>query len=295
MPDISSLGDASELINRFNNKYTLYVEGPGDRAAYRMIVGNEFLIDHDFQVPPSGTGANAVLRRVEEERKRNKRVFGFLDGEAAATCGAAIKLVECDDLLFSVDKPDLDGIIFVAAHEMENLILSYCEVAPTIAIHKPAAQLADDDVASIQNRLETLTSRFLAAAMFKYTSLHFQNRGECVHVANTKIFGKDLGLRATLTGMKEVVTVQLKLDWAAFLHELFAITRAMRQRIAATPPAGLEKTLRHRRLADGKQLLTKVRGHANSSVEGHLLKVLARTEFAKELRDAIKGEIALAA
>lgn len=295
MPDISSLGDASELINRFNNKYTLYVEGPGDRAAYRMIVGNEFLIDYDFLVPPSGTGANAVRLRVQEERQRNKRVFGFLDGEAAATFGAAIKLVECDDLLFSVDQPDLGGIIFVAAHEMENLILSYCEVAPTIALHKPAAQLAEDDIASIQNRLETLTSRFLAAAMFKYTSLHFQSRGECVHVANTRIFGKDLGLRATLTGMKEVVTNQLKLDWTTFLQELFSITRAMRQSIAATPPQGLGKTLRQRRLADGKQLLTKVRGQASSAVEGHLLRVLARTDFAEQLRDAIKVEIALVA
>ncbi|MFA5969165.1 MAG: hypothetical protein WC816_07990 [Sphingomonas sp.] len=296
MRDIMAMGDASELLNQFSAKYILYVEGPGDRTAYRQIVGASFLVDHDFQLPPAGTGANAVRNRVREERISSNRVFGFLDGEAAAAMGAAHKLVQCDDLLFTVEDPDLSGLIFIAAHEIENLILSYCDVAPTIASHKPLAKMADGEADLIRKRLETLTGRFLTAAMFKYASLHLQHKGQCVHVANTRIFADDsLNLKQVLAGMKIVITQQLGLDWPVFVAELFTITRAMRDKVAAVPQPALGKERRHLRLADGKQLLQKLRGQAGKEVEGHLLGVLARSSFAGDLCDAIRSEIALAA
>jgi hypothetical protein len=131
--------------------------------------------------------------------------------------------------------------------------------------------------------------------MFKYASLHLQHKGECVHAADTKIFGTDVSLKEILVGMKDVISQQLKLDWSEFSKELFTITRAMREQVAATPGSALGKELRHLRLADGKELLKKLRGQAGKEVEGHLLTALARSSFADQFRDSIKSEIALAA
>lgn len=297
MPDIMDMKDASDLLNQFSSKYILYVEGRGDRTAYRTIAGSEFLVDYEFDVPPEGEGFNSVRKRVRAERETNSKVFGFLDGEAAAALGAAHKLVQCDDLLFTVENPDLSGFIFIAAHELENLILSYSDVAPTIASHKSLAQMKDGDAAAIREKLKALTGRFLSAAMFKYASLHLQHKGDCVHAADTKIFATDVSLKEILAGMKDVISQQLNLEWSEFTKELFAITRAMREQVALAPGSCLGKEMRHLRLADGKELLKKLRAQAGAGkeVEGHLLKALARSSFADHFRESIRSEIALAA
>ncbi|KQM32523.1 hypothetical protein ASF03_13780 [Rhizobium sp. Leaf68] len=297
MPDIFEVGDTQALLNRYAGKFILYVEGPGDRNAYRQIVGSEFLIDYDFVLPPDNkTGANSVRKRVTEERLTNRRVFGFLDGEAAAALGIAEALVRSDGIVFRPKDQAMDGLVFVAAHEIENLILCYSDVAPTIAQHKPMHRLADGEADRIREQLRLLNGRFLAAAMFKYTSLHLQHKGQCVHVANTRIFSDDsANLKAILREMKIVVTRHCQLNWRDFANELYSITRALRRHIVATGETSDEKWNRHLRLADGKALLKKVRGQAGPDVEGHLLAGLAKSEFAEKFRAAIITELAEAA
>ena len=70
--------------------------------------------------------ADSVVARVKAERQSNEKIFGLVDGETAASHGGTDALLECRRLMFALPgEPGLDGVFFLSAHEVENLILLY--------------------------------------------------------------------------------------------------------------------------------------------------------------------------
>jgi len=293
MPDLSEIGDPTALRNRYSGRTIFMVEGPGDKNAFESIVGPGFEADLEFQVAPhlSGTGlggCRAVRDRIRADRSSNPKLYGLLDGEAAAALGAVDDLLTAKDRLFTPADPalDLEGCLFISVHELENLYFGEVDFCGKLADHAPAARLHLQSRQTIAETFETCLGLFVTAAQYKYASadLHFRNlvRG----IINTKIFGS--GDRAALRPhLEPIITSTGQTTWTGFRARVVEIMLRMR---SIAREAGWDRQ-EHKawrvRMADGKQLLTKLRethGGIGDAVEGHLLKALAESNYPTAFR-----------
>jgi hypothetical protein len=123
MPSLRSIGDSVELDNRYIDKCVVYVEGDDDEGLWKFIIGLDVGDRIEFKVPLSmGSGYEVVHDRVRKERPGNPKIYGLLDGEAAASFGQIGRLINAADseIIFELDSPELEGILFLVEHEVEN-------------------------------------------------------------------------------------------------------------------------------------------------------------------------------
>lgn len=282
MKPLAETGDNHALALRFLDRFIFLVEGPGDLAGFRRIAGPGMLADFEFKLPlEKEGGCTAVHKRVRQERDENgnTKVFGLLDGEAAAGLGAVGELLRCDEPMFETSRADHAGLIFLSGHEFENLFFAYGDVCDVLAAHCRLSR-SDDGSEHLSDRLEDLTRRFFGAAMFKYTALDAAV-GTCgAKILNTWFFGSERTTTDILRKARSEV-LRLKGDWPTFLKQLFVVTRTLRQHVAGLPKDPTKRRERMLRLADGKALLSHLRSvvGAGQEVEGHLIRELLKTSY----------------
>ena len=290
MPSLLAVGDPQTLRYRYSGRTVFLVEGPGDKNVFQQLVGPGFEADVEFQVAPAKGGeggCQAVKNRVPEQRRTNQRVFGLLDGEAAASFDAAATLLTTRDNLFQLAAHQ--GFIFLGAHELENLYFCHADVCATLADQATAAKLHLHPPAAIAATLEGLKIRFARASIYKYTSAYFFSRNQVRGILNTKIFGHG-SWRDIRTFVETAVTSGGRLPWPSFVAELVKLGRVARTALhtASTSSAGRTEWLM--RIADGKEMLTRLRekhGGIPNTVEGVLLREVCRGSYPDSFRNAL--------
>ena len=255
-----------------------------------MLVGPGFEADVEFRVAstkPGGGGCQAVRDHVLEQRQTNQRVFGLLDGEAAASFDAAATLLTTMETLFQL--PAHQGFLFLGAHELENLYFCHADVCATLADQATAAKLHLHSPIAIAATLEKLKIRFARASIYKYTSAYFFSRNQVRSILNTKIFGHG-SWREIRAFVETVVTSGGRLPWPSFVAQLVKLGRVARTALhtASTSSAGRMEWLM--RIADGKEMLTCLRekhGGIPNTVEGVLLREVCRSSYPASFRNSL--------
>ena len=128
MPKFSEIGNTDAVDSVYAARAIVYVEADVDSDVFARIVGMSGAHDVDFKVPLSGgSGYIAVCTQVDHERgSGNDRVFGLIDGEAAASLGNLCELIAANTAIFPLSNHD--AVFCLADHELENLMLLYGDV-----------------------------------------------------------------------------------------------------------------------------------------------------------------------
>lgn len=295
MPKLSAIVDTEELDNLYADKAIVYVEGESDEAVFTVLAGPDIGDRLEFKVPKTGgSGYHAVRDRVLEERGRgNAKIHGLLDGEASASFGHILHLIENRETLFQTTDPALDGLIFLSETELENLILCHAGVAEFLTNNVTLTGIGGQDLEAHRSDLVSLSQRFYLLAMMKFAAGELHRTGTpCKQV--DKLAGRFQTTESTLKITREIKASIEKDggDWNAFVTKLNELMGRVRERFAddGTRPPPKERQVR--RLADGKGLLKRVIGKNNGqrNWEGHLVERLRQSPYAADFRQALLHE-----
>lgn len=290
MPSLASLGDGAAVANFYSDRYIVMVEGSSDKTAYERFVGPDYDADLVFQIAPTANGVGgcqAVRDRVEEERKNNDKVFGLLDGEAAALLDGTQALFESEEVIFPL--PDHRGLFFLNVHELENLYFAHADVCGAIAHHKAVAKLDTVTAAAVVTSLEANLDRYVGAACCKYASAHFYANDQMPRIISTKIFDDDR-IRQIIATLKAMVTSGSSLSWSLFKQKARALRMAGNELMEARGYDAAQAQSWKLRVADGKELLHRLRrlnGKVGEAVEGHLFKDVCSSGYPASFRDRL--------
>jgi hypothetical protein len=141
----------------------------------------------------------------------------------------------------------------------------------------------------VAQSLDNNVSRFIRASVYKYTSAYFHSRGEMRGILSTKIFGQ-----APSAEVRKIVVAAVtsggKINWETFVSQLIQTGRTARDAlrgVAASPAARRSWLLR---IADGKELLAKLRqlhGNLGEEVEGALLREVCKGGYPNVFRTSL--------
>jgi hypothetical protein len=287
MPSLSEVGNEDDLENRYLDKVIVYVEGPDDERVFHRLLGFNFAERLEFKAPlEAGSGCGVVLNEVGRQRaKGNRKIYGLLDGEAAAAVGQLNALLDNEAFLFSVAKPELDGILFLAEHEVENILLRHADVFGYITNDAKLGSTGERDPGVVRRDIAELTRRFFRAALFKYASANMYCGGKMAGILNVARFRGDESSLAVARALRTQLSAQ-GIDWQAFMAEVFDITRILRARFKQSSMCNADQHREMLRLADGKGMMVGVarRFSLHDKWEGHLLASLAASTYATNLQ-----------
>jgi hypothetical protein len=286
MPDLSLIADPEALDNRYTGKIVVYVEGDEDEAILSRIMGPDVADRIEFKLPLlKGNGHGVVIRRVLDERPSNARVFGLVDGEAAAAFGYLDHLLNCNEPIFVVPEPTLAGIIFLGEHEIENLLLRHCNLIDYLSSHASINGLKHISQDAIATDLTSISRRFMLAAYLKYASACLSASDPSVSPLNVDGFRGD-GKVLHLVG-------DARRKFGARDRDLIRRLLAIAKQIRAKVRPGITLIEERVRLADGKGL--KIRTFSTFQMrpehEGHLLERVRTSAFAGTFRTALLTEV----
>jgi len=285
MPSLASIGDAAAVDNRYADRVIVYVEGDGDQKLFSRIVTSDVRAQLEFKVPnTAGGGCRVVMDRVAAERPTNPKVYGLLDGETAAVLGAIDALLDAQPHLFQVaNNPAADGLIFLSAHELENVVLLHGDVCDLVAKNTALAKMGAVSTADVAKTLRKLAVRFFMAALMKYASVHVgRSVADPVLIPGGHFVD---GKRSALSLLREMRAKVIAAggNWAAYRVEMHRILAQLKAQFGAL---GLNSDARSRellRLADGKNLLSGLRqAHGHTPQDGLLADALTRPPYAEE-------------
>jgi len=268
MPRFSDIGDTTAVDHRYADKVIIYVEDDNDARDYFFITGEEVREYLEFTAPErGGSGAGPVIERVRTEREKNPRVFGLLDGEAAALFGAVDALLQCTDILFRLDGHDRDGLIFLGQHERENLLLLYGDLYDLIKRDVMPGDIGRRSTVEIHSFIAPVTRRFYRAALLKYASLTLNHAAKksganagCSTI-DSRRFNNPNGMAAILEQIKERVIEEGFVTWEELMEEVSRTCTLVRTRFRTE---NLNAEARHGerlRLADGRSVLNRLRSN----------------------------------
>lgn len=290
MPRLSTIADVEELDNLYADKCIVYVEGDEDQKVWERIVGTDLADRLEFKVPlQAGSGSDVVWRRVRDERPKNPKIFGLLDGEAAAVFGQIENLVNCAEPIFVINGSAYEGILFIAGHELENILIGYSDLT-TFAIHNVALrELGQRDAIEVHKQLISFARRFFIAALFKYTSAHMRAEGIGSEIVDVDRFLSEESILDVIRAMKSVVKTKGEIPPEAFMKQLLKIARLLKTRVERERMTRELKDGHLIRLADGKGLMKTIkrRWRMPSTAEGHLLDRVRQSPFAREFRQQL--------
>ncbi|OCP19778.1 hypothetical protein BC361_30125 [Ensifer sp. LC54] len=133
-----------------------------------------------------------------------------------------------------------------------------------------------------------MKQRFFAAALYKYTAKEIRRGGgDCKIIDVGRFQGK-----VTATSVFRDIRNELVgegVDWTLFRTTLKDIIDQVRSRFRGEGFEVARRSTEMVRLADGKQLLNKMRSHYNNTArwEGHLTKTVTRGQFATDFRNLL--------
>lgn len=126
-----------ELDLRFGGPVRILAESGKDAELYGRFLGVHAHEALWFEAPPSGgndgqTGggfrsATKALREEGDPPVGGRRVWCLLDGEESLRFGRGCELFENSELIFTIDDPACDGMLFLGCYEKENLYLQFGE------------------------------------------------------------------------------------------------------------------------------------------------------------------------
>ncbi|WP_141690268.1 MULTISPECIES: hypothetical protein [unclassified Ensifer] len=285
MTDFSEISDFEQLDNRYVDKVIVYVEGEPDEKFYQKLLGPNVGHCLELKVPPT-TGNEGVIAQVAEERPTNPKVFGLLDGEEAAMFGGMGHFIECEAPIFEI--PGVDGLLFLFGHELETILILHGDLCEHISDDVRMPELGKRTVEEVEEMLRHLKQRFFAAALYKYTAKEIRRGGgDCKIIDVGRFQGK-----VTATSVFRDIRNELVgegVDWTLFRTTLKDIIDQVRSRFRGEGFEVARRSTEMVRLADGKQLLNKMRSHYNNTArwEGHLTKTVTRGQFATDFRNLL--------
>ncbi len=297
MPGLDALGDPSALLNRYLDKVVVYVEGEGDQRLFARIVGPDIADRLEFQTPVTdGGGCRTVIKRVQDERPSNNKIFGLVDGETAVELGGIMDFVGCRKHLFALTSGGAsDGIIFLAGHELENLILMHGGVCELVSKNMKLSHLGNVEADEVEETLIRLTRRFLLSALLKYAAFSLGLGGAPVVTNKSgKLIDANMRVSKWLDELKAAV-LGAGGDWGAYRSEAKTILNSLIQQLAAEAASPAAKRSHFVRLADGKSLLIGLQRHYGQNIgEGILADALTKAPYAPQFRTELAELTALA-
>lgn len=290
MPSLDALGDPNALVNKYLDKVIVYVEGEGDQRLFTRIVGPNIADQLEFQTPATeGGGCRSVVKRVQDERPSNSKIFGLVDGETAVELGGIAEFVQCRKNLFVLPAvPPADGILFLAGHELENLILMHGGICDLVSKNVKLARLGEVEAAQVEQTLLRLTRRFLLSALLKYAAFILGIGGApVVTISGGKLIDPNMRVSAWLGELRDAV-VAAGGDWPAYRGEAKSILRSLIEQLTAEGATATVRSTHFIRLADGKNLLKGLQRHYGQNVaEGILADALTKPPYAVEFRSEL--------
>ena len=287
MPDLSVFRDVDEVENRYIDKCVVYVEGKDDRNVWQKVMGGEFADRIEFKVPVAeGTGSETVLNRVCAERPRNPKIFGLVDGEVAARFGEADRLIDCSDVLFRIRASRCDGVLFLAAHEMENIVVGHSNFAGFVETNVRIREMGTISFEEVDHHIRVQATRFYVAALIKYAWAHLYSRGQATGIGNVDHFRSDNGLLAEIRNAKRRIRQEFADQAIEFRRQFDEIKGWAKTRMNALKRNGESTDVEVVRLADGKGLLIKLQqrwGIAKAN-EGLLVERVCTSDFPEKFR-----------
>lgn len=285
MPDFNKLRNKDELESLYLGKVIVVVEDESDAKLFARLIGpgqGEYI---EFQVPhEKGTGSRAVKLSVQTQREKNKRVYGLMDGEASVSYkGGYDKLRECVEPFFEIE--GLDGVMFLAEHEAENILINYADVAAYIENDATLGNLGKRSSAEINDQIEEVVERHLWAAMCKYVS--YEMHGEkCMDGVLNNTFHNELSSCQLMKLVKSGVVAKGG-AWPDFLVRFKLLRSGTEAYFLKLDDASRKKA--RRRLTDGKAALSKIQSMFNikATWQGHLVKEVAASSYARIFRDSL--------
>lgn len=292
MPKLSEIPDVEELDNLYADKIIIYVEGTDDKAVFTELIGPNHGDQLEFKVPEeSGSGYHTVRNRVFELRKRNKKIHGLLDGEAAASLGHVEEFINAKGVLFTVPVEALEGLYFLFENELENLLLCHVDVAEFINQNVPFGQIGVGPVDQIRADLTALSRRFYALTMLRFAAGEIHRGGKsCPQVDDhAKLFQGPHSV-ATILKMLKVKIEAHGIVWIDFMTRVHAVIGAVQGPFKAPGYDNDQRVREIVRLADGKEMLKRVRTKYNNgglNWEGLLVERLKRSDYADDFTKAL--------
>lgn len=286
MPNLTEIQDSDAVDSIYVARSVVYVEADEDSEVYARLLGMKVTQKVDFKAPGGGQGGwMAVCKQVARERQSgNLDVYGLIDGDAASCLGQWRDLVEAKEVI--VELRHGRGILCLADHELENLLLRYGGICAYLADDVALNQLSSRTEEDIEQTLRRLTWRFFYAAVLGYAVQHLNYSGKQYP---TPAVGQ-LQMSSVSTG---AIRAKLKLgienvglDWGYFKKQVYEIMNTLRKRFQREGMSATQRSDHFLRLADGKELLKKMIGHydANVKIQGHLVQTLIGSDYAEEFR-----------
>ncbi len=293
MPDLSAIDDVEELENRWLNKAIVYVEAEIDERVYTRMAGPNVADRLEFKTPKTGgAGQGAVAKSVARERgeKKNTKVFGLLDGEASVTFGALHELVGCDDVIFDLPGvAEADGLIFLQAHELENILLLYGDLCDHVCRDVRLMDFGTRKPDDVRALLIQFTQRFFSSAMVKYAGLHLRFNGSTLDpIDGGQFLNEKLSTAAIMRRFKQYVVSEGG-SWAEFSVIIRSVLTQLKGRFAAEGLSRADQEDHLIRLADGKGLLTRLKAQYKPSTtwDGSLVEAVVRHDYSSRFTKAI--------
>lgn len=294
MPKLSEIGNSDAVDSVYATRAIVYVEAEVDSDVFARIVGMSGAQIVDFKAPLSGgSGYIAVCAQVDHERRSgNKRVFGLIDGEAAASLGSLRELIAASAAIFPLSNHD--SIFCLADHELENLMLLYGDVCGFLVKDVVLTKLSSRDAIEVEKTLRELTRRFFFAAVLKYAALHLRYEGKHYRPVNVGRFqDKTATTKSIRIALKKEI-VDSGMDWDVFRRQVLEIICTLRRRFHDENLSAEKRSFHLLRLADGKGLMYRLRSEYNASrrMDGHLVDKLVSSNYAGVLREEILTAVA---
>lgn len=294
MPKLSEIGNSDAVDSLYAARAIVYVEANVDSEVFARIVGMSAAQKVAFKAPRAdGGGYHAVCTQVNQERGNgNNRVFGLVDGEAAATLGSLCELIAATSAIFPLSNHE--GVFCLAVHELENLMLLHGDICGYLVNDVELVNLSTRNRTEIEKTLRDLTRRFFIAAILKYAALHLRRSGRLYRPVDIGRFqNKAESTKSIRTALKKNI-VDSGLDWNTFRDQVVAIVCTLRQRFRDEGLSREGRSFHMLRLSDGKGLMKRLKSEysASSKMEGHLISHLVVSTYAGIFRSEILTAVA---
>ena len=267
-----------------------------DSEVFARLVGMHAAQKVDFQgsyETATVDGRLCATKLNENVESGNLRdVFGLIDGDAAACLGRWRDLFDAKGVIFHLCGSR--GILCLADHELENLLIRYGDICGYLADDVALSRLSSRARADIEETLRRLTRRFFHAAVLGYAIQNLHHSGKrypVVTVGRLQISSVRTGAIRTDLKMR---TASAGLNWDDFLAQVYEIMSALRGRFRKEGMSAAMRSIHLLRLADGKELMKKMIScyKANARTQGHLVHTLIGSEYANDFRGQILEAVA---
>lgn len=133
MPSFTNIGDSDAVDNRFIDKLIFYVEGDDDQNLFDKFFFRHTAHSVEVKQPPGlESGYRAVMNRVANERPKNPKIFGIVDGEVLLAIGESTLYRDRANGADWIWLDSNDGIISFPCWEIENVLFKRMLIVPNL-------------------------------------------------------------------------------------------------------------------------------------------------------------------